>query len=170
MDPISISATLIALLQRTASLNSVCYDYRCGLPGVASPSESEAIVVADALNELKAVSEALLRLVETADGQGAAQFSAIRLLAKDDGTLQHVLKSLEALYEELEPEEGWRKTSGTLEWPMGEEEVKKFVDELKGFIGTMRLALTADKATMTLAIQDDIQDLSRLFQRFSSGM
>lgn len=169
MDPISISSTLIALLQRTSSLISLCYDYRRGIES----SRNEAVAITDVLNSLKAVSEALLRLVETADADGAAQFDTIRLLAKDDGTFEHVLKALGKLSEELELDEDEAeglKAGNGVEWPLDEDEMKKIVEELQGIIGTMRLALTADKATMTLAIQDDIQDLSRLFQRFSSGM
>jgi hypothetical protein len=165
MDPIRISSTLIGLLQQTSALVSVCYDYRRGIPS----SDSEAIAITAALNELKAVSEALLRLVERSDAEGASQFPAIKLLVKDDGTLVNCLAVLEKLEEDLEPEEGWKQARKPLEWPLDAAEMKKTIEDLEGFIGTMRLALTADQATMILAVQDDIQDLSRLFQRFSSG-
>lgn len=163
MDAV-ISATLITLLQRTASITSDCYDYRRG----SKETGGEAVAITDALNSLTSVAESLLRLVEKSDTDGASQFPTISLVAKDNGTLQHCVKTLEKLSEELQPKEGW-KIGRSLEWPLEQEESQSVVEELNGFVGTLRLALTADRATMTLATQDDIQDLSRLFQRFSSG-
>lgn len=165
MDAISISATLIALLQQTSSITSDSYDYRRG----SKDTGGEAVAITDVLNTLTSVAESLLRLVETSDTDGAAQFPTISLVAKDNGTLQHCVQRLEKLSKELEPPAGW-KIGQSLEWPLEQEESESVVEELKCFVGTLRLALTADRATMTLATQDDIQDLSRLFQRFSSGM
>lgn len=164
MDAISISATLIALLQRTSSITSDCYDYRRS----SKDTSGEAVAITDALNTLTSVAESLLRLVETSDTDGASQFPTVSLVAKENGTLQHCVAALKKLNKKLEPAAGW-KIGESLEWPLEKEESKDVVDELNGFVGTLRLALTADRATMTLAIQDDIQDLSRLFQRFSSG-
>lgn len=61
MDPLSLTGTLIAVLQITTSVISVCYDYRAG---VASASR-DVIRITDSLNALKDSLDALLRLVET---------------------------------------------------------------------------------------------------------
>ena len=52
--------TVIAVIQLTSSVISICYDYR---QGVKSASR-DAILITDGLNSLKDVLESLLRLIE----------------------------------------------------------------------------------------------------------
>jgi hypothetical protein len=102
MDPLSITGTLIAVVQITTSLISICYDYRSGV----NSSSREVLQITESLNSLKDVLESILRLIETTK---VGELSTVELLAKDGGTLQSCQTELERLRAKLEPEKGWRK-------------------------------------------------------------
>lgn len=77
MDPISVTGTLIAVLQITTSVISICYDYRQGV----NSASREASQISDQLNSLKDVMEALLRLVEKSESMNSSRLSTFELLA-----------------------------------------------------------------------------------------
>ncbi|KUJ17322.1 uncharacterized protein LY89DRAFT_733179 [Mollisia scopiformis] len=162
MDPLSLTGTLIAVLQITTSVISVCYDYRAG---VASASR-EVVQITESLNALKDVLESLLRLVETSEsGEDRARLSNIEVLAKDRGTLESCLNELIRLEGKLQPEKGWRKLRRGLVWPLKEGEMKRALAGLERYKSTMLLAISADQATLSLAIQEDLGDLTDMFQK-----
>lgn len=139
MDPLSITGTLIAVVQITTSVISICYDYRSA---VASASR-EVVQLTESLNSLKEVLESLLRLIETTK---AGELSTVELLAKDGGTLQSCQAELERLRGKLEPEKGWRKLRNSLVWPLKEGEMRRALEALERWKSTMQLALSADQA------------------------
>lgn len=153
MDPISITGTLIAVLQVTATVISITYDYRQGV----SSASREVLQISSSLNSLKDVLEALLALIETSSskaGSGSemkgeesgARLATVELLAKEGGTLESCLGELERLREKLEPERGWRKVRKSLVWPLKEKEVKRVLEGLERGKSMMLLALSADQA------------------------
>ncbi|KAE8441531.1 hypothetical protein EG329_004877 [Mollisiaceae sp. DMI_Dod_QoI] len=76
MDPLSVTGTLIAVLQITTSVISVCYDYRAG---IASASR-EVFQISESLNALKDVLEGLLRLIETSEsGEDRAMLINVKI-------------------------------------------------------------------------------------------
>jgi len=139
MDPLSITGTLIAVVQITTSVISICYDYRSG---VASASR-DVVQITESLNSLKEVLESLLRLIETTK---AGELSTVELLARDGGTLQSCQAELERLRGKLEPEKGWRKLRNSLVWPLKEGEMRRALEALERWKSTMQLALSADQA------------------------
>jgi hypothetical protein len=141
-DPLTITGTLIAVLQVTSAVISVCYDYR---QGVTSASR-EVIQFSDQLNALKDVLEALLSLIENQKLENLSRLSTVSDLAKENGTLDGCRKELERLQEELTPEKGWRKIRRTLIWPLKEKEMRKTLDDLERFKSTIQLALSTDQA------------------------
>ena len=165
MDPLSITGTLIAVLQVTSAVISICYDYRQGVKN----SSREVIQLSDELNSLKDVLDALLHLVEKSASTNPARLSTFELLAKSDGPLLTCQSELERLKAELEPETGWRAVRKSLVWPLKDGEMRKSLGSLERLKSTMQLALSADQATLSLAIREDVEDLTRLFQRHSDG-
>jgi hypothetical protein len=145
MDPISITGTIIAVLQITSSVISICYDYR---GGVESASR-EAIQITNELNSLRDVLESLLRVVEKSqsnNGKDGSSLATFELLTKEGGPLMTCKTELERLKSRLEPENGWRKMRSRLVWPLKEGEVRRTLDGLERLKGTMGLALSADQA------------------------
>lgn len=142
MDPISITGTLIAVLQVTTTVISICYDYRQGV----SSASREVLQTSSSLNSLKDVLEALLALIEKAKSDDtASKLATIELLAKDGGTLESCQQELLTLKKKLEPEVGWRKIRKSLVWPLKEVEVKKALEGLERSKSMMLLALSADQ-------------------------
>ncbi|PVH76555.1 hypothetical protein DL98DRAFT_517882 [Cadophora sp. DSE1049] len=165
MDPISITGTLIAVLQVTTTVISICYDYRQGV----SSASREVLQISSSLNSLKDVLEALLALIEKSKSDGpASKLATIELLAKDGGTLESCQQELLKLKKKLEPEVGWRKIRKSLVWPLKEAEVKKALEGLERSKSMMLLALSADQTSLSLAIQDQVGGLTEMFEKHST--
>lgn len=163
MDPLSATGTLIAVLQISSALISICYEYRQGTKN----SSRDIVLISDELNSLKDVLEALLKLVENSNHETTARLSTFELLVKEDGPLVACKTELERLQRELEPEKGWRKVRARLIWPLKEGEVRKALGGLERLKGTMQLALSADQAVLSLGLRDDVGDLTVMFQQQS---
>jgi hypothetical protein len=170
MDGLSAAASVIAVLQVTSAVITVCYAYRQGQKHFTR----EVIQLSDELNSLKDVLDALLRLVEksesSSDSDESARLATFELLAKPDGPLLTCQSELERLKAKLEPETGWRAVKRSLVWPLKEGEMRKALGALERLKGTIQLALSADQVTLSLAIREDIEDFTRLFQKHSNGM
>lgn len=145
MDPLSITGTIIAVLQITSSVISICYDYRAGVESASR----EVIQITNELNSLREVLESLLRVVEKSQSNNSKDGSrptAFEALTKEGGPLMTCKTELERLKSKLEPEKGWRKMRSRLVWPLKEGEVRRTLDGLERLKGTMGLALSADQA------------------------
>ncbi|KAH7324057.1 hypothetical protein BKA65DRAFT_598554 [Rhexocercosporidium sp. MPI-PUGE-AT-0058] len=164
MDPISITGTLIAVLQVTTKIITICYDYR---QGVVSASR-EVLQISSSLNSLKDVLESLLNLIEnsTKSDSSASSLATVERLAKDGGTLQSCQEELLRLKRKLEPETGWRKVKKSLVWPLKEAEVKKALDGLERSKSMMLLALSADQTSLSLNIQEQVGGLTDMFEKY----
>ncbi|TAQ86423.1 hypothetical protein B7494_g5250 [Chlorociboria aeruginascens] len=145
----------------TASLISICYDYRQGV----KHASREAIQITDELNSLRDILDALLKLVEKSELDDSQKLSVFELLIKPDGPLETCHLELQRLKTRLEPESGWRAVRKALVWPLKEGEMKKTLSNLERLKSTMQLALTADQAALSLAIRDDVGNLSQSFSR-----
>lgn len=148
MDPLSVTGTLIAVLQVSASVISICYEYRQGIKNASR----EVAQISDELNSLNDVLETLLKLVESSsDSWGnrtgpSARLSTFESLVKPAGPLLACQSQLERLKKQLEPQQGWRELKKTLTWPLKEPDMKKALDNLQRLKSTMQLALSADQA------------------------
>lgn len=142
IDPLSITAGIIAVLQISGNVIFICYDYRAAVKN--APRDAKRII--DEVNTLQDVLEQLLKLAETASINASAHLPALELLNKPDGPLIKCRAKLLALKAKLEPQEGWRAVKKALTWPLRETEVTKALDNINRFKATLTLALTADQA------------------------
>jgi hypothetical protein len=142
MDPISLTGTLITVLQITTSVISICYNYRQG----AKNASQDIIQISDELNSLKDVMETLLKLVEKSEPIDSSRLSTFEHLAKPGGLLLTCQAELEKLKKNLEPETGWRAVRQSFAWPLKEGEVQKTLLSLERLKSTMHLALSVDQA------------------------
>ncbi|EKD13362.1 uncharacterized protein L3040_002778 [Drepanopeziza brunnea f. sp. 'multigermtubi'] len=172
MDPISITGTLIAVLQLTATVISVSYDYRQGV----SSASREVLQISSSLNSLKDVLEALLSLIENSpkpsksgdgdgDGDGSSRLATVEMLCQEGGTLENCSKELERLRSKLQPKAGWKRVRRSLVWPLREKEVGRVLGELERAKSLMALALSADQATLSMAIEDQVGGLTEMVQK-----
>jgi hypothetical protein len=141
MDPLSITASVIAVLQLAGIIVSICYDYRSGIKN--APKDLMRII--DEVTSLRDVLERLVRLAESADASGPSRLSTLKLLNKPDGPLIKCQAELAALKKKLAPMSGLKAIGRVLGWPLKEGDVKKTLDNIGRFKATLSLALTADQ-------------------------
>jgi hypothetical protein len=164
MDPLSITASLIAVLQVTSAVISICYDYRQG----QKHASREVIQLSDELNSLKDVLDSLLQLAEkSSDDQ--ARLATLNKLTQPNGSISNCQMEMERLKKKLEPESGWRAVRKSLVWPLHWAEMSKVLEGLERLKTTMQLALLTDQTSISLDIKEDLGNLTQLFQKHSAG-
>ena len=136
MDPLSISASITALLQ----LTSTVIQY---INNVKGASEDRRRI----LSELASVNGILFILQDQADQakQGDQWSSTLQSLNVPEGPLDQFRRALERLSSKLAPPAtGLKKLSNAIVWPFQKEEVKDILTSIE-----------RQKALFTLARQND---------------
>ena len=140
MDPLSVTASIIAVIQLTGSVISTVYNYR---KGVKHASEDTAKIIQD-LTAFSQILEKLLEMIENERFTEGTHFASLEDLVKPDGPLGSCQKTLERLNAKLQPENGWRAAKQSLTWPLKQDYVKKTLDEIATAKDTLGLAITVD--------------------------
>lgn len=141
MDPLSATASIIAVIQLTGSVVSAVYNYR---KGVKNAPEDAAKIIRD-LTGLSQILEKLLQMIEKERSTKAARLACLNDLVKPDGPLASCQKTLGRLNTKLQPESGWRAVKQSLIWPLKQDYVRKNLDEIATAKATLELALTVDQ-------------------------
>lgn len=155
MDPLSITASIISVLQATNAVISICYDYSSSL----KQSNWQLPKVIEEVKGLRNVLETLEPLVKTAEsttpGPGN-RLPTLKLLCSPDtrrGLLFDCLEELNLLKDKLSPP-SWAGPDGSktralvlaMGWPLKEGDTKKALDNIGRYKATLALAITADQA------------------------
>ena len=141
MDPLSITASIIAVIQLTGSVVSAVYNYR---KGVKNAPEDAAKIIQDLIG-LSQILENLLQIIERERSTKATRLTSLENLVKPDGPLESCQKTLERLNAKLQPENGWRVVKQSLIWPLKQDYIKRTLDEIATAKATIGLALTVDQ-------------------------
>jgi len=140
MDPLSATASAIAILQITGSIIATCYEYRSRIKS----AESDARRITNELNDLRTIIDALFILLQS-EPKNYAQSSILGQLAERDGPLARCETDLMSLQQKLQPKEGWRAAKATIFWPLKESDVNRLLDSIERTKSTVQLALAADQ-------------------------
>jgi hypothetical protein len=140
MDPLSATASAIAILQITASIITTCYEYRSRVKS----AENEARRITNELNDLRTVIDALFLLLQ-AEPKNYSQSSILGKLSQRDGPLARCEADLTCLQEKLQPKEGWRAAKAAVFWPLKESDVNKLLLNIERTKSNVQLALAADQ-------------------------
>src|ERR1700730_16856874 len=103
MDPLSLTASLIAVLQISGTVISALYEYRTSVKGASN----DAARIISELNDLRGVLESLLQAVEKENtvvvfaGDGVSRLATFQSLAKPNGELERCKADLEAVSTKL---------------------------------------------------------------------
>jgi hypothetical protein len=169
MDPLSITASLIAVLQISGTVISALYEYRNGVKGA---SKDAARIIAE-LNSLRGILESLLQAVEKEDYKassngGGSRLANFQALTHPDGELKRCQADLEAVSAKLVGDDagslsGWKKVRKALIWPFKEKDVEKLLQSVQKATSTMQFALSADQTALTLDIHEGVSNLTRQF-------
>ena len=136
MDPLSTTASVIAVIQLTSSTFSLCRDYCLAVKHARQDIQKLR-------DEILSLEEVLIRVqdLETEPNK----LPILQSLGKADGPLDRCRKELSALEHKLDIKEGTRRLGlRTLKWPFSSKEVDSTVQSLYRHKSTFNIALTAD--------------------------
>jgi hypothetical protein len=141
MDPLSITASIIAMIQLSGVVINICYDYRSGVKN----APRDAATIRDEVASLRDVLEQLANAAEAEIAADSSRLTALELLNKPDGLLVKCRTELAALEAKLKPTTGWKAARRSLIWPLKEVDVRKSLDNIRNLKAHLHLALTADQ-------------------------
>jgi hypothetical protein len=153
MDPLSVTASIIAVLQATSAVVSICYDYSSAVEG----SSWELLRVIDEVRGLRNVLESLEQLARQAGStkvEAENRLPSLRLLCEPrTGILAKCLMELTDLDKKLRPQ-GWSGPAGSKRraliqasgWPLKKGAVERALVNIGRLKETISLAITADEA------------------------
>ena len=152
MDPLSITASIIAVLQAAEAVISVCCDYRSAVKG-------SSWEVPRVLEEVRTLRSVLLTLEELADkaetpsSDAKSRLPTLKSLCDPDtGILIECRNELNDLNTKLTPPE-WSGRTGSkrrglvqaLTWPLKKGETEKVLASIERFKSTVDVAITTDQ-------------------------
>lgn len=156
-DPLSTTASLIAVGQLIGSIISCCYNYQQSLKS----ARKEASRVLLETQTLRNVIERLLDQV-TADESNSGKLlpSLAKMLNGNGSVFESCSQDLAVLEERLRtPVNKWRKLGGRLLWPLRESEILKEVETIHRLRSVIESGLAVDTAASIREIQKDTREL-----------
>ncbi|KAH8756434.1 hypothetical protein BGZ57DRAFT_957852 [Hyaloscypha finlandica] len=160
-DPVSITASIIAILQISGAVIQTSYHYLHSI----KDGRNDTRRIIDELNNLNGVLLALDDLARSANVPGDIRFSNLeRLLNTRDGPLQKCRTELQDLESKLsEPATGLKRLGKALVWPLNEKEAQRSLDIIRAQKATCHFALNADNTALSVAIHDNVRALGEFF-------
>jgi hypothetical protein len=158
MDPLSISASIIALLQATSTLISICYDFRSCLNNTPW---SLPLIISE-MKSLRSILETLEQLSQSEIHTDLKRRSAFALLCeKENGPLVSCQRELAVLEEKIMGR-GWVERVGgvvggreggkrralvmALGWRVRDADARGCLERIERCKNTLGLAVSADEA------------------------
>lgn len=153
MDPLSITASVLALIDATHSVISICHNYTAGVKG----ADWELPRIIEEVESLRGVLQGLERLAKQAENADPAAVSKLpqlrRFCTPETGTFALCLSEIQALELKLVPPR-WIGESGSkrskliqaLGWPLKKASVKETLEN----IGRLKATLSLDLGTIAV--------------------
>jgi hypothetical protein len=179
MDPLSVAASVIAVLQAANSVISVCYDFRAAIKD--QPWAMTRIT--NSINELRAILGRLEQVANESelklDGTSSTRHSALETLCQDGGAIRCCYDDLRTLEQKI-GSGSWAGKEGSkrrafiqsIGWQFKGKEAEDMLTRLDGYKTTLNLAITLDQAALMKAMSKTMVDVDRnttnLFKQFQS--
>ena len=136
MDPLSTTAGVIAVIQLTSRLFSLCRDYCLALKHARKDIQKLR-------DEIYSLEEVLIRVQDLESESN--KLPILQSLSKADGPLDRCRRDLSALVQRLDTNQGMRQFGlRGLKWPFSSKEVDSTIQSLHRHRSTFDIALTAD--------------------------
>ena len=153
MDPLSITASIIAILQSTNSIISVCYDVKAALK--QEPWSLTRIM--DEVKDLRTVLETLERLasrLDDANSMDSKRKSVLEILCEPEmGPLASCLRELTFLEDKITLSNSMGSSNTkrraflqAMGWQLKDLDAKLCLERIERCKSTLNLAITADEA------------------------
>jgi hypothetical protein len=177
MDPLSVTVSIIAVLQAANSVVSVCYDFRAAIKD--SPWALSRIT--SSINELRVILSRLEQVANESelnfDETNIARLSTLEVLCQDGGAVSNCLEELKILEKKLVPGSWAGKEGGkrraliqSTGWQFMGNEANETLHRLDGYKSTLNLAITMDQAAlmknMSKMMTDVDENTRSLFKQF----
>ncbi|KAL8761805.1 MAG: hypothetical protein Q9194_007643 [Teloschistes cf. exilis] len=161
MDPLSVSASIVALFQSTGKVISCLSDIKNG------PKELNRIRL-----EVSNVLSILYMLQDQADQakQGDVFASTLGSLNVPNGPFQQFRATLERLASKLTPGKGWRKIGSAFQWPLEKEEIREILATTERLKTLFSLARQNDHIALSKDIRSGIQTMNKEFNEITVGI
>ena len=177
MDPLSVTVSVIAVLQAANSVISICYDFRAAIK--VQPWAMTRIT--NSINELRIILGRLEQVANESelklDDTSSTRHSALEGLCQDGGAIRNCYEELRALEQKLGSgswagKEGSRRRAfiQSIGWQLKGKEAEDMLKRLDGYKTTLNLAITMDQAALMKAMSKTMQDVDEntrsLFKQF----
>ena len=150
MEVVGATASIIAVIQITGTVISICYDYQSS----TSHYSKDVINITHELQSLWNLLERLADLASSQSSPTSKTLPSLDSLNEPGGPLEICKIELKELELKLTPPKGRIKQIGrALTWPLKEKDVQKTIDTLARRRGLFQLALEMDQTAMTITIQ-----------------
>lgn len=163
MDPLSLTASVIAVLQISGAVITALYEYRNGV----KDASKDAARIIEELISLRNVLESLLRAVEREESTTeSSRLPTFQELLRPNGELERCRADLESISEKLDADKkvsAWKSVKRSLVWPFKEKEIEKLLENVQRAKSTLNFALSVDQTVMTLEIHEGVESLTRGF-------
>ena len=167
MDPLSVTASVISVIQAAGKVISICCDYRSSVKG----SSWEVSRILEDTRSLRSILQNLEELADKAETVGAVEqprLPALKSLCDPDtGILSSCYSELEKLTCKLAPP-GWSGPAGSkrrglieaLSWPLKKKDTEKVLDSIRRYKDTISVAVYADQMYVTTLSCNDSAPLT----------
>lgn len=154
-DPLSTTASLIAVGQLIGSIISCCYNYQQSLKS----ARKEASRVLLETQTLRNVIERLLDQVTADESNGGKLLPSLAKMLNGNGSVfESCSQDLAVLEERLRtPVNKWRKLGGRLLWPLRESEIFKEVETIHRLRSVIESGLAVDTAASIREIHQRVE-------------
>ncbi|KAF8533679.1 vegetative incompatibility protein HET-E-1 [Trichophaea hybrida] len=157
MDPLSLTASIIAVVQISKEILTLCGKYAADVKDAKADIESLT-------SEVTAFHDVLNKVKDLAEGPNAAELPTLNTLIP---TIEHSLSELKDLKTRLNP--GKRRKAmkrvglGALKWPFKSGDVNKFIEALERSKTTISVAFNTDQCQILMRVGGDVEQLAQDF-------
>ena len=161
MDPLSLTASIVAVLQMTGKLLSYLNDVR-------NTTKDQAQLAVEASNIYGLLTSLRFR-VEQSNAHDP-WFSAVHKLSMENGPLDQAKEALERLVSKVEPSQGIQRLGRQLMWNFDKSEMRDIVHKIERIKTLVNIALTDDLLTLSQAINKDLSAMGKEVSTVNEGV
>ena len=161
MDPLRLSASIIAVLQITGKLLSYLNDVR-------NTTKDQAQLAVEASNVYGLLASLRFR-VEQSNAHDS-WFSAVHNLGTENGPLDQAKEALERLVSKAEPCQGIQRLGKRLMWKLEKSEMRDILNKIERIKTLVNIALTDDLFTLSQAMSNELSVIGKEVSVVSEGV
>ena len=147
-DPLSVTASIVAVLQLTAVVIKYTQELR------TSSKDAGKLLL-----ELSSLRGIIVGLEDLASSDEAWIETSKALIARPNGPISRLEYDLETLRAKLEPAVGIKKVQRSITWPFKQEELRSILDRIERLKSLFLLALEMDHISLAREINDNVMEV-----------